>query len=328
MKSYNYNKEAYNLLCRCSELKDFTKWAKWKKDYKKEVYLEHADLKDKYLKHVDLSHVHLSHAMLDGADLQEANLQRAWLKNAHLKKAHLYRANFKDANIGGARLQSANMIEADLRGADLKYTFLDGANLHHAYLHGSNFSYSIVNGETLIDTEKVDINTLFTGVGLSSARVKPGLEDTLIYNIRRRRWEDFYDKGNIIARLFKKTCLSPFWRLSNYGRSTFHIVTFFFTMVAVFSVLYWNNPEVLNNYEIDGQSGKLYRAICFSIVTMITLGFSDMNAAPNSFFGNIAVTMQIISGYVILAALVTRISVLFNSNGPAIPLKRERKKFS
>lgn len=328
MDNYNFDKDAYDLLCRCSEQKDFSRWDLWRKEQKKEIFLEGAILKGKYLKHVNLSHVHLSHASMEGADLQEANLKRAWLNDTRLNNAHLYRADFKDANIKGARLQGANMIEADLKGANARYTFLEKTNLHHTFLQGADFSYAIVNGETLLDTDKIDQHTLFTSVGLSSARLKPGLADSLNYNIRRMRWEQWYDKGNFFASLIKKTFVRPFWMISNYGRSTARIILIFMSLAITFALIYWNYPEIIQNLEKGEHLCKLYKTLYFSIVTMITLGFGNMNASPHSFLGNTAVTFQIISGYVILAALVTRISVLFSSGGPAIPLKKTRKKFS
>ena len=69
------------------------------------------------------------------------------------------------------------------------------------------------------------------------------------------------------------------------------------------------------------------RAIYFSIVTMTTLGFGDMYAQPGSYLGHILLTIQVLLGYVLLGALVTRFAVLFTSSGPAMTIfKTQRKK--
>ena len=170
MSDYNFNKEAFDVLLQCSERQDFSEWDSWRKKFTGDIFLEGAQLAGAYLNRVNLNQVHLSHACMEGADFQEANLQRTWLCDANLKRCHLYRANLKDANIQGARLQGANMIEACLLGANVRYAFLKAANLHHAFLQGADFSYAIVDGETLLDTDKIDQNTNFAGVGLASAR--------------------------------------------------------------------------------------------------------------------------------------------------------------
>jgi len=50
---------------------------------------------------------------------------------------------------------------------------------------------------------------------------------------------------------------------------------------------------------------------------MTTLGFGDMYANAQSIWGHILLTFQVILGYVLLGALVTRFAVLFTAGGPA-----------
>ena len=70
------------------------------------------------------------------------------------------------------------------------------------------------------------------------------------------------------------------------------------------------------------------RALYFSIVTMTTLGFGDMYAHPESLVGHVLLTIQVILGYVLLGALVTRLNILFTTGGPTpgfadeIPLRK------
>ena len=51
-------------------------------------------------------------------------------------------------------------------------------------------------------------------------------------------------------------------------------------------------------------------------VTMTTLGFGDIYAKPDCFWGYFFLTAQVILGYVLLGVLITRLAVLFNSDGP------------
>ena len=69
----------------------------------------------------------------------------------------------------------------------------------------------------------------------------------------------------------------------------------------------------------------LARSLYFSIVTMTTLGFGDMHAAKNV-LGYLLRTIQVLLGYVLLGALVTRFAVLFQAGGPAAKYAKKAKK--
>ena len=70
------------------------------------------------------------------------------------------------------------------------------------------------------------------------------------------------------------------------------------------------------NREVGDIRG-LWHSLYFSVVTMTTLGFGDMYANAESISGHILLTIQVILGYVLLGALVTRFAVLFTAGGPA-----------
>ena len=57
-------------------------------------------------------------------------------------------------------------------------------------------------------------------------------------------------------------------------------------------------------------------------------GFGDMHAQAHSVLGHILLTIQVIFGYVLLGALVTRLAVLFTADGPEgsfTPMDKETK---
>ncbi len=95
-----------------------------------------------------------------------------------------------------------------------------------------------------------------------------------------------------------------------------------------FALVYWSlagvgGPRIIAYLEKESCGNDLpcllilLRAVYFSIVTMTTLGFGDMFAAPNHFLGYPLLIGQVLLGYVLLAALVTRIAVLFTTVSPA-----------
>ena len=58
---------------------------------------------------------------------------------------------------------------------------------------------------------------------------------------------------------------------------------------------------------------------------MTTLGFGDMFANAQSIWGHILLTFQVILGYVLFGALITRLAVLFTAGGPAGKFADEEK---
>jgi hypothetical protein len=63
---------------------------------------------------------------------------------------------------------------------------------------------------------------------------------------------------------------------------------------------------------------------------MTTLGFGDMHAVKSAdlwgFLGCFFLSVQVIAGYVLLGALVTRLGILFSSEAPAAKVTSMKKK--
>ena len=315
-----FSREQYDMLLRCSEngKEGITEWNKWRKaNLNTPVYLEGANLRE---------------AHLEGADLREAHVEGATLWDAHLEGASLW----------DAHLEGAELVGAHLEGADLREARLEGAKLGGAHLEGAKAVVAVVDGGTLIDTDHVDRETDFTGVGLDGARIDPGLKQLLEYNIRRKRWHEWYGTGMLPTRILKHAFVRPFWLMSDYGRSTKRIIFFFLALAIGFALIYcawpvacqrWNLPFdrnlVADLYASPKESSLSWavgvRSLYFSVVTMTTLGFGDMYANKQSFPGHIVLAFQVLLGYVMLGALITRFAVLFTAGGPAAKFAKKEK---
>jgi hypothetical protein len=249
----------------------------------------------------------------------------------------------------GKDLQSTNLEKSTLTGFKLKNVNLQGARLDHTDICGTDFTGATVNGETYIWDCPYDEKTNFTGVGLDSARIEPGLKESFKTNIRRIRWRNwskdkkFYNPYRLIG---------LFFIISNYGSSTRRIILWFLGLSIGFSFIYWGfgyydyynknnmeNPGIIyklffteknkctGQFELkENPFNALPRSFYFSIVTMTTLGFGDMYARAGSFCGYFFLTLQVICGYVLLGSLVTRLGILFTSLGPEDTKYRRVKK--
>jgi len=275
--------DQYEMLKRCSEKKDMKEWNEWRKKN------PHEDI------------------LLEGAFLWQTHLVGANLSASGLQNAEFYKANLQGT---------------DLLGANLKNGYFEGTNLK-----GADFSRAIVDGRTLIWGCEVDKYTKFEGVGLGNMRIYPALKQLLEYNIRRMNWQAWYEykdwdkicpkeERNKMSQILRQS-VQWFWAISDYGRSTGRIIFTFFGLALVFALVYclWPDCVMVNN--VVGDMRGLWHALYFSVVTMTTLGLGDIAANPDSWCGQTLLMLQVILGYVLLGALVTRFAVLFTAVGPA-----------
>lgn len=238
---------------------------------------------------------------------------------------HWHKENLKEeiclekAFLGAFYLEGANISKAHLEGAYLAGANLRGAIFWKAHLEGANFAASSVDDLTVFWECKVDRNTNFHGVGLENCRIDEGTKYLLEYNRRRLNSEEWY-KGKSKKkwrRALRQALTSPvrlFLLMSDYGRSTLRILGTFFSLALVFAAVYYFVPGLVQDLHGTGKwYSDMVRACYFSVVTMTTLGFGDMYANKGSMVGHILLMLQVLFGYVLLGALVTRFSVLFKS---------------
>lgn len=291
------NPQQLDLLIKCTEKRDASEWNKWREENREEEI------------------------WLQGANLEDAHLEKANFSYAHLEGAILYNVH----------LERAEFFETHLEGANLMLAYLEGVVFMLAHLEGADFTECSVDGLTLFSGCIVDRKTDFRGVGLDSCRIDDPTKYLLEYNKRRMNCEDWYKENPRLARSAK----TFFW-ISDYGRSTSRIIYTFFALAVIFANIYYHwgriaPPGIVGNLFVDGNGVVVswwlvpLRTLYFSIVTMTTLGFGDMFANSQSIWGHILLMLQVLLGYVLLGALVTRFAVLFHYGLIPGKFKEEQK---
>lgn len=219
-----FDEEQYDLLTQCSDESSFKKWNAYRrKNRRKPILLEGADLANANLRSANLRRAKLSDANLSSADLSRALLVAAECRNARFDGVVIDGADFSSAKLNGARLTSVtanetkfrfadcsdsafhearlykvNFDRANLSNATFQSALVMGCNLNHTDLRSAKFvdarlqatrlSASVVDGGSLFWNCQVDWETDATGVGLSSARIEPQLQTRLEANVRRIWW--------------------------------------------------------------------------------------------------------------------------------------------
>jgi len=307
-----------------------------------EVNLECSEFNNNNLSNTNLmkailKNTKLVEVNLEGTDLTGANLEGASLRNANLEKAKLNKTILNNAFLNSANLKKARIINADLDNANLNYANLEGAIIAKSRIRGTAFMGSKINSCTSITTSIINKKTDFTSVALDSARIEPSLLVALKTNIRRIAWNKYYDEqGKSLWGNIKIAPIRLFWWLSDYGSNTARIFKVFLSISVIFTLIYlmiaYFNPDpaVLSNFRITANWWlNVISAFCFAVSTMVTLGFGGINvtiqeSAPwATFFALFFVTFNLMIGYFILAVLVTRLGILFQSLAPEQKIKKE-----
>lgn len=168
---------------------------------------------------------------------------------------------------------------------------------------------------------------MFINCSLSSIIIEPGTRAKLEQNARRHAWEAWYPGQNIFLRLFTKI----FWYLSDYGYSTTRVLKGLGLFILMFSLLYTIFPEMLSKSSPDPAEplyGRFFRMLAFATATMVTLGFSNINVNVDEniiiYIWTLVVTLNLLVGYFMLAVLVTRLAVLFQTLGPGLIVPKDK----
>lgn len=260
---------------------------------------------------------HERRIFLDGIDLSNCDLSHVDFTNTSLRGSSFFRSNLTKANFIGASIENSYLSASDLSGALLEDIDLRGIRARGA----------AVDAQTLFFNCRVNNKTDLTGVGLAHARIDPALRSRLEYNIRKISWHQWYKKGTIAEQIWKRLWVQSFWIMSDYGFSTSRLIKTFFLFAFIFAAVYYMAgliayPGIIENlFEVNGEQMDPrivpLRAIYFSIVTMTTLGFGDLHAAVSSVAGHILLIIQVLIGYLLLGALITRLAIMFNEGGPS-----------
>lgn len=230
--------------------------------------------------------------------LANAELPRLNLAGADLRHADLRKANLLGVILIGAKLDSADLRETFLREADLT-----GASLSNADIRSATFSYANVANVKTIDIiyTRKSIRGKFLGVR--------GVESSWGDAMFKRMAADqaYLDSVQWHKGKSWQRALFCIWGWFDYGRSLTRILGLAAFLIILFGVLYTIFPETVGldccvGVEKCARHGK-FTPFYFSVVTFTTLGFGDV--APQTTFGEIIVTVEVIFGYLSLGLLLS-----------------------
>ncbi|MBN1361108.1 MAG: pentapeptide repeat-containing protein [Sedimentisphaerales bacterium] len=292
----------------------------------RKAQLKNARMSSVRLLGATLSFANLECATLAGAEITEADLAGSCLDGADMSYAAVTDVNMTEASCTTAQLTGARIIRCSLERASLGGSVLAQTLFVQTDLRGADFRMAMVDGTTCFLDCRFDGRSDFRGVGLGNVRMPERYKTYLEQNIRKLNWEDWYK-----THPWQEVGVRSFWWISDYGYSTWRIVWCFVFSAVVFAATYgiWGMfapPGLIQDQQELCHFTpawryylvRILRPFYFSVVTMTTLGFGDIRANPKSVWGHIIVTSQVIWGYFLLGAIVTRLGILFTSGGPGL----------
>lgn len=266
--------------------------------------LNDCQLNSSTMNDVDFTNACLENVKFDGDKIQthDDNQKATYRNGPNLKSAIFTRATLKNVSFKGADLSDADFEEAILRGVNINSTILKGAN----------FTFSIIDSESIIAGDPnniIDSKTNFTCVGLSSFRIDPLTRTLLEKNIRVMKWNDWYEKHKWFQNMFVKL----FWWLSNYGTSAKRtIIAFFIVNISAFIAYFCLNWNVISNMQYCNQTLP-YTAELAGNTMLAIFGAADLELSG---FAVLIVGFQVFASYFLLAILITRFSIMFQTLSP------------
>jgi hypothetical protein len=317
-----------------------------------------AHLNGAILAQAHLNGAKLMRAIVNDAYLIEAHMNGAKLNSADMNGAKLNSAHLNGAKLIGARLNGAILNSAHLNGAIFEHAIVDGKTLiwDCTFDEGTNFAGvgldSARINPRLKESLKNNIRKKQWGKWYSEADCwQKKISNYLI--VKPFWWiSDYGSSTKKIIKCFFVLALifaTFYWALgvTGYYLCSYKLCpidNFFFCSVGPVESVdgYSVNPGAIDNLfvipgvklkkDIDTEGISIFnpifiiRSAYFSIVTMTTLGFGDMHAKSGSWLGHILLIFQVVMGYVLLGALVTRFAILFGGGGPAEDIKTGIKK--
>ena len=263
----------------------------------------------------------------------DASCQNIDFSYAKCDNATFTKANCQDSHFSQSNCREAKFLLSTCFNADFFLPSLERAAFQNALFDSS----TQFTGITIAD------NTNFSATNLEIPLFEPGTKAKIEHIIRQSNWREWARNtmshisfSNFTASL--KSCaigayvymVMLFWFISDYGYSTKRVLFCFFWLVLLFGCLYTLYPSMLAINGSPLEQGHPTQMLLFAMSTMVTLGFSNinvtlLNGSPH-LGGMLAVSANLMFGYFMLAVLVTRLAIIFQTLGPAyvIPKKKEQ----
>ena len=222
----------------------------------------------------------------------------------------LKHSNFADSDFTSSVFRNSDVLYCDfsnaiLEGCDFSNTNLTLSHFDHARLEEADFRGAWLTLASFVDADlgfiKFDRKTDFQNIDL--ATIRGSSNPLFISSIKRKHFLKHFKEHSL-----KNKILYYVWLIiSDCGQSFLRWAMASLLICIAFGFMYSLSPErfsILNN-----RKPTWFTFYYYSAVTFTTLGFGDV--VPNSILSEIAVTSEVVLGYVMLGGLISIFATKF-----------------
>ncbi|MEK6282986.1 MAG: pentapeptide repeat-containing protein [Acidobacteriota bacterium] len=250
---------------------------------------------------IDLRGIYFSdYSNLVGNEIFGFDFSECALHYSHFSGVQFTSSVFRNADILYSEFSDAILDDCDFSGTNLNMT-----DFIHCRLENADFRNAWINEVSFEDSDlgyvKFNRRTDFMNIDLSKVR---GSSNPLFVSFIRRK---HYLKHFREQSWRNKTLYYVWLVISDCGQSLFRWSAVSILICALFGYVYSSFPSsffLANDRSPDGFTFYYY-----SVVTFTTLGFGDI--VPKDLWAEIAVTAQVILGYVMLGGLISIFATKF-----------------
>lgn len=226
----------------------------------------------------------------------------------------LKHSNFSDSDFTSSSFKNSDVLYSDFSNAVLDQCDFYGANLtlshfDHARLEESDFRNAWLTLVSFVDADlgfiKFNRKTDFQNIDLSSIR---GSSNPLFVSfIRRKHFLKHFKEHSLKNRILYYIWLT----ISDCGQSFLRWFIASLLICVAFGFGYSSFPEGFSI--LNGRRPTWFTFYYYSAVTFTTLGFGDV--VPTNVSTEIAVTTEVVLGYIMLGGLISIFATKFIPKG-------------
>ena len=248
---------------------------------------------------------------LRGIDLSGfSNLKNDEIFRFDFSDCSLLYSDFSNSEFASSQFKNADILYSDFSGSildecDFSGTNLTLSNFNNSNLEGANFKNAWISDVSFKDSDlgyiKYNRKTDFHNIDIASA--KGSSNPIFVSYVKRKQYLKHFRSqsiGNIL--------IYYLWLLiSDCGQSFMRWSFVSLLICTMFGFMYSRSHEsfiIANNRDITPFTFYYY-----SVVTFTTLGFGDV--VPKDLWAEIAVTTEVIIGYVMLGGLISIFATKF-----------------